>query len=811
MGKGARGMHRAAGRLLAAFLTLSLALSLMPASNVALALDEALPEAQESAQEPPAAPAETEEAVVEETDPANEKNADDEASGEEAAGEEAAGDEVAEDEPDDAIEAEAEGVDAGETEAVDEPAAEPNPSDTAAELAEDPAAEATTPDLAHHPDPAPVEDPAPRTFTVTAPDDVAYDGQPHQQPVTVTDATDSEPATLAENTDYTLTYTDDLTNAGEVTVTVEGLGAYAGTTATCTYRIVPRAVTIASASAAKVYDGTALTAPTVVLDDEVLAAEATVTATGTITNVGTAPNNIEVTGATDAFNANNYELTLEPGTLTVTPAPQASAPTPTPADKSETLDVDARTIKALYDGTAHTVTATPDVDGTTFEYGTANLDAIDPAVVASIAAGIDPADPTSIGTAVANALPGIDPAAILDLVTWSPTAPSLTDAGAVPFVIRALNPNYLPATSDLWLLVVRPRMVTLASDSASKVFDGTELTAPNVTVTGDGWAEGETVTYHFTGTQTAAGVSQNTFTYDLPAADKNPLPVPAMEALTLMGKLIEGLGSAELEAEAQALMDELANAADAASAEAAVHAFTAKVVKAAEAFGADPDVQVLLAKLGEYVAAGPSNYLVNVRYGTLEVKAAPMPVVPTPTATTPVVPQISALGLVAPVAPAALAAVPTLPPAPVIVEPVAKPTPKAPVAAEVAPVTEPGLVPDFFEPGLGEHWSAANLVIALVSLVLSGFALGSQHGNKNRTSTSEDGANDTRKWIQAGLTVAPAAAAAASFLLTGDLSKPMQLVDRWTPLLVVLLVMQALALVLTREQEEDDPTDDATP
>lgn len=806
MGKGARGMHRAAGRLLAAFLTLSLALSLMPASNAALALDEALPEAQESAQELPEAPAETEEAAVEETDSADEKNADDEAAVEEAAGDEAASDEVAEDEPDDAIEAEVEGVDA----------AEPNPSDTAVEPADDPAAEATTPttdpDPAHHHlDPAPVEDPTPRTLTVTAPDDVTYDGQPHQQPVTVTDATDSEPATLAENTDYTLTYTDDLTNAGEVTVTVEGLGAYAGTTATCTYRIVPRAVTIASASAAKVYDGTALTAPDVILDDEVLAAEATVTAAGTITNVGTATNDIEVTGATDAFNANNYELTLEPGTLTVTPAPQASAPTPTPADKSETLDVDARAIKALYDGTAHTVTATPDVDGTTFEYGTANLDAIDPAVVASIAAGIDPADPTSIGTAVANALPGIDPAAILDLVTWSSTAPSLTDAGAVPFVIRALNPNYLPATSDLWLLVVRPRMVTLASDSASKVFDGTELTAPNVTVTGDGWAEGETVPYHFTGTQTAVGVSQNTFTYDLPAADKNPLPVPAMEALTLMGKLIEGLGSAELEAEAQALMDELANATDAAGAEAAVRAFTAKVVKAAEAFGADPDVQVLLAKLGEYVAAGPSNYLVNVRYGTLEVKAAPMPVVPTPTVTTPVVPQISALGLVAPVAPAALATVPTLPPAPVIVEPVAKPTPKAPVAAEVAPVTEPGLVPDFFEPGLGEHWSAANLVIALVSMVLSGFALGSQLGNKNRTSTSEDGANDTRKWVQAGLTAAPAAAAIVSFLLTGDLSKPMQLVDRWTPLLVVLLVMQALALVLTREQEEDDPTDDATP
>ena len=61
------------------------------------------------------------------------------------------------------------------------------------------------------------------------------------------------------------------------------------------------------------------------------------------------------------------------------------------------------------------------------------------------------------------------------------------------------------------MLVISKRKVTLTSDSAIKLYDGTPLKAENVTVSGDGWADGEGATYTFTGSQTEVGTSDNTF------------------------------------------------------------------------------------------------------------------------------------------------------------------------------------------------------------------------------------------------------------------------------------------------------------
>ena len=57
--------------------------------------------------------------------------------------------------------------------------------------------------------------------------------------------------------------------------------------------------------------------------------------------------------------------------------------------------------------------------------------------------------------------------------------------------------------------------MTLTSASDSKVYDGTALTKKEVTVSGDGFADGEGAEYNVTGTQTNVGKSNNTFTYTL--------------------------------------------------------------------------------------------------------------------------------------------------------------------------------------------------------------------------------------------------------------------------------------------------------
>jgi hypothetical protein len=97
---------------------------------------------------------------------------------------------------------------------------------------------------------------------------------------------------------------------------VNGTGAYGGSE-TVSYRILPRAVTLESASGSKDYDGKALTAPGVTVGgDGFVPGEATATAVGTITQPGQTANTIRVTEGT-GFRAANYSIAKTEGTLTV--------------------------------------------------------------------------------------------------------------------------------------------------------------------------------------------------------------------------------------------------------------------------------------------------------------------------------------------------------------------------------------------------------------------------------------------------------------------------------------------------------------
>ena len=69
-------------------------------------------------------------------------------------------------------------------------------------------------------------------------------------------------------------------------------------------------------------------------------------------------------------------------------------------------------------------------------------------------------------------------------------------------------------------LTITKRDVTLTSASASKPYDGTALTSKNVTVGGNGFADGEGATYNVTGSQTEVDKSVNEFTYELNANTK---------------------------------------------------------------------------------------------------------------------------------------------------------------------------------------------------------------------------------------------------------------------------------------------------
>ena len=234
--------------------------------------------------------------------------------------------------------------------------------------------------------------------------------------------------------------------------------------------ITKRNVTLKTADAEKVYDGTALTKDGVTVggDGFVKGEGATYNVTGTITNVGEKPNAFTYK-LKDNTKAKNYNITETPGTLKVTPVTDKVTVTIKENDKS-----------AKYDGNEHT-------------------------------------DSGYTVKSISNELYSIDD------FTFSGTAEVKgTDAGtydmnveATGFINTSNNFTNVEFVVEDGQLIISKRDVTLTSGSDEKVYDGTPLTKNKVTVSGDGFVEGEGAKYNVTGSQSEVGKSDNTFTYEL--------------------------------------------------------------------------------------------------------------------------------------------------------------------------------------------------------------------------------------------------------------------------------------------------------
>ena len=169
-------------------------------------------------------------------------------------------------------------------------------------------------------------------ITVSDPSDSKYDGKEHREVLTVKDTkTDKK---LVADKDYSVTYSDDLVNAGTVTIKVAGLGNYTGSFEK-TYKITKRSVTLTSANATKTYDGTALTNTSITVsgDGFVEGEGAEYKVTGTQTQVGNSANSFEYKLNENTL-ASNYDITKVVGTLTITAAPAPVIPAPTPRTPS---------------------------------------------------------------------------------------------------------------------------------------------------------------------------------------------------------------------------------------------------------------------------------------------------------------------------------------------------------------------------------------------------------------------------------------------------------------------------------------------
>ena len=313
-------------------------------------------------------------------------------------------------------------------------------------------------------------DPSYDGIQIDSPSDVEYDGQAHKWSPTVTDKNGNA---LTEDTDYEVSYDkDDFTDVKTITVTITGKGNYTGTV-TRVYNILAAPLIIRTEKAEKTYDGKPLTNENMTIEGlkngEVVAHKTT----GTQTEVGNSDNTYELdwkSKETTAKESNYIIKEVSLGKLVV-------------KETEDEIVVTTTGGTFTYDGQPH---------GATVE-------------VSELPEGYTLKTAESDATAT-------------DVTTEAVTA----DADRLVIV----NAAGVDVTANLKItrvtgeIVVNPATVTVTTPNASKVYDGTPLTAAG-TITG--LVNGETVSFATTGTITNVGTATNSYSlvWDQTAKETN--------------------------------------------------------------------------------------------------------------------------------------------------------------------------------------------------------------------------------------------------------------------------------------------------
>ena len=385
-------------------------------------------------------------------------------------------------------------------------------------------------------------------ITVTKPADSQYDGNEHKNKPTVKDGE----KVLVEDTDYTLSYSEDVINAGTVTVTIKGKGNYSQET-TVDYQITPRTVKLTSGSDSKTYDGTPLVKHDVTVSEDGFVKDdgATYNVTGSQTETGSSKNTFTYT-LNEKTLEKNYVIEIKEGTLEVIPVTD-----------EVTVTITEHSAEHVYDGTEKTVTGydvksisnkhytkddftfsgTAEAKGTNVGEYPMNVQASDftnnshnfTNVTFIIEDGSLKITPKSInpedektGIQVTKPddtmyngeeqknKPTVEDtktgATLVENVDYTLSYTAAVNAGTVEVTITGIG-NYTGTAKTSY--EITKRNVTLTSATDSKVYDKNPLTNHNVAVGGDGFVEGEGASYEVTGTQTSVGNSANAFEYKL--------------------------------------------------------------------------------------------------------------------------------------------------------------------------------------------------------------------------------------------------------------------------------------------------------
>ena len=548
-----------------------------------------------------------------------------------------------------------------------------------------------------------------------------------------------------------------------------------------TLTINPKVVTITAKGASKPYDGTPLTESGFTVSEletgDAHKFTVVMTADSTITNVGTQPNviakvdGVEVTSGKETA-VGNYLVTTADGTLAITARP---------------ITIQANNASNLYTGGTITYATAGDAQKPYYKVTNQGKDT-----------GL--ANGQSI-TAIALTGEGIA----------ADTYPIKITEGSV--AIGDNTENYaitlLPGT-----LTINPKGVTITANSASKKYDGSPLTESGFEATALESGDDHTFEVVMTddSTITNAGTQPNVI------AKVDGVEVTAGTAVRVGNYLITAVNGT-LAVSKRNITITSANAEKVYDGTALTRNNPATdITMSGDSFleGDEPtivitgkqtdvgssdneftvifkDSSVAMAMSGVVKSfAIADNYKVNKVYGKLTV-TAPTPTPPAGGGGNPPGggggnPPGGGGGNPAVAAPAAPAAPATIVDTPAPTTIIDEPAPKAVTA----------------------YWALINLICAILTAILSIIML-IRFFTRRKEENEETGEEEKvqRKGALRIASIIPAIGAIIAFILTEDMSLPMQMVDKWTILMIIILAIQVLVAIFANFRREDDDEEEA--
>ena len=387
-----------------------------------------------------------------------------------------------------------------------------------------------------------------------------------------------------------------------------------------TLTVEPAQVTITTESAAKPYDGTELTASAEI--SGAVEEGVTVTATGSQLEQGSSENGYEIDWG-DA-DPNNYVITEVLGTLTVGHPVNNSASANAPAGSSGSAENGAAGANGQAGGEAADA-----ANGGNGAGGTENQ-AGGEAAGAAEAEGQNPeaAEPVALTITTSSAskpydgtelTAGLEVSGSLEVgITIIATGSQLgvgSSENGYEIDWGDADPANYEITENLGTLTVEPARVTITTASASKPYDGTELTAGAEV---EGFAEAE-ITVTTTGSQTNAGSSENSYTIDW--GDADPANFEITEQLGTLtvepAPVLIRTGSAWKTYDAQVLTSEYASITGVVEEGVTVTATGSQLNAGESVNGYEID----------WGQADPANYAVTEELGSLTVDRCPLTII----------------------------------------------------------------------------------------------------------------------------------------------------------------------------------------